>query len=33
MSAGGLERKADPQGYIAKVRTTVEEAQQAAASA
>jgi deoxyribodipyrimidine photo-lyase len=33
MSAGGLERKADPQGYIAKVRTTIAEAQQAAASA
>jgi deoxyribodipyrimidine photo-lyase len=33
MSAGGLERKADPQGYIAKVRTTIEEAQQAATTA
>jgi deoxyribodipyrimidine photo-lyase len=33
MSAGGLERKADPEGYVAKVRTTVKEAQQAAASA
>ena len=33
MSAGGLERKADPHGYIAKVRTTIAEAQEAAASA
>jgi deoxyribodipyrimidine photo-lyase len=33
MSASGLERKADPQGYIAKVRTTVAEAQRAAGSA